>query len=191
MIAKKDLIIVTLVGFILVVTFYPRTTASQSSIASPSEYDPWIDYNDDGTINYLDLYSLAKAYGTLGVPTKKVEVTNWPVSTEVNVWWAEHVGPSDLKYSSTFNASGFGHLHILGNVGLDLVGELGLMISARIWNANHTAWREVRVYSVALTSVYPYVNITIPVPGEEFFFVTYCDSISEGYVYLSFYLTWA
>ena len=191
MIDRKDFVIIILVCFLLAVALYPSITASQNSMASMGGYNPWVDYNDDGKINYLDLYSLAKAYGTTGDPTKDVRVTNWPVSTEVNVWWAEHIGPNDVKYSSTFNASGFGHLHVFGNVGLDLVGELGLIISAKLWNANHTGWREVRVYSVALTSAYPYANITIPVPSEEFFFVTYCNSTSEGYVYLSFYLTWA
>jgi len=70
LIGRKDFIILVLVGFFLAVTLYPRTTSSQS-IASAGGYDPWIDYNDDGKIDYLDLYMLAKAYGTSGTPINK------------------------------------------------------------------------------------------------------------------------
>jgi hypothetical protein len=78
LIDKKDFIIVILVGFMLAVTFYPRITASQSSVASPSEYDPWIDYNDDGKIDHKDLLQFASVYATSGDRTKDVFVTNWP-----------------------------------------------------------------------------------------------------------------
>jgi hypothetical protein len=42
-------------------------------------YDPWLDVNDDGKINMLDLYYPSLSYGTFGDPTKNVNVTNWPI----------------------------------------------------------------------------------------------------------------
>jgi len=34
-------------------------------------YDPWLDYNDDGKIDILDIAATAKAYGTTGTPINK------------------------------------------------------------------------------------------------------------------------
>jgi len=40
--------------------------------SSPAgEYDPWLDINDDGTINILDVANVASAYGTSGTPINK------------------------------------------------------------------------------------------------------------------------
>jgi len=44
------------------------------------EYDPWLDYNEDGIIDVNDLHPLGQSYGSLGNPTKNVNVTNWPSS---------------------------------------------------------------------------------------------------------------
>jgi len=42
--------------------------------ASAAGYDPWLDYDENGIINMLDLYNTAIAYGTTGDPTKNVIV---------------------------------------------------------------------------------------------------------------------
>jgi hypothetical protein len=42
------------------------------------EYDPWLDYNEDGVIDVNDLSPLGDAYGSQGDSTKNVSVTNWP-----------------------------------------------------------------------------------------------------------------
>jgi hypothetical protein len=34
-------------------------------------YDPWVDLNDDGNIDYNDLYTFARAYGSSGTPINK------------------------------------------------------------------------------------------------------------------------
>jgi hypothetical protein len=62
---KKDLIIIILAGFMLIVTLYPRITATTV------EYDPWIDINDDGAINVKDIFAVAKAFGSEGTPINK------------------------------------------------------------------------------------------------------------------------
>ncbi|MGD8545516.1 MAG: hypothetical protein PVH12_05010 [Candidatus Bathyarchaeota archaeon] len=45
-----------------------------SSTVTPGVYDPWIDTNNDGIINYQDLYNLAAIYGTLGTPINKTDL---------------------------------------------------------------------------------------------------------------------
>lgn len=61
------------------------------------EYDPWLDYNEDGKIDIKDLATAAKAYGTLGDPTKNVNITNWPPdytvqTVSINVTWNNYHG---------------------------------------------------------------------------------------------------
>ncbi len=41
---------------------------------SGGEYDPWIDTNDDGIIEILDLTYLGEIYGTAGTPINKTEL---------------------------------------------------------------------------------------------------------------------
>jgi len=41
---------------------------------SGGEYDPWLDYNEDGTIDVNDLSPLGEAYGSSGDPTKNVTI---------------------------------------------------------------------------------------------------------------------
>ncbi|MEM4713380.1 MAG: hypothetical protein QXQ61_02395 [Candidatus Bathyarchaeia archaeon] len=48
-------------------------------------YDPWLDSNEDGRIDMLDMYYTALSYGTTGDPTKNVNVTNWPAEINVRV----------------------------------------------------------------------------------------------------------
>lgn len=66
---KKHFLFSTLISVaLLTIVFAPLT----------SSYDPWIDYNEDGTVDVSDLSSLGQAYGSSGDPTKNVNVTNWP-----------------------------------------------------------------------------------------------------------------
>jgi hypothetical protein len=73
---KNYLIAAVLSAMVLALMFIPMS-GSQSS----KQYDPWLDYNDDGKISLADLVSLAQSYGTTGDPTKNVNVTNWPIAT--------------------------------------------------------------------------------------------------------------
>jgi hypothetical protein len=63
---------IVLTALMLALMFIPMS-GSQST----KQYDPWLDYNDDGKISLADLVSLAQSYGTTGDPTKNVNVTNW------------------------------------------------------------------------------------------------------------------
>jgi len=68
MITKKDFVVV-------IATFCLATTLcmvipTRSSLETNS-YDPWLDINDDGNINILDISSLAIIFGTSGSPVNK------------------------------------------------------------------------------------------------------------------------
>ncbi len=72
MINKKDLIIVALATFCMTaILFMTIPTRSSSTIGG---YDPWVDLNDDGSIDIFDAITLADAYGTKGIPINKTEL---------------------------------------------------------------------------------------------------------------------
>jgi len=80
-ITLSALLNVILTTILLTSMFFTSTTTSRSGnslTTSISEYDPWIDYDDDGKIDHKDLLQLAATYGTTGDPKKNVTVTNWP-----------------------------------------------------------------------------------------------------------------
>jgi hypothetical protein len=191
LIDKKDFIIVILVGFMLAVTLYPRITASQSGVAVAGEYDPWVDYNDDGKIDHKDLLQFASVYGTAGDPTKKVEVTNWPVKRQIPLWYEKPMVPDETLWSSIYNASGFGHIHLVMKAWF-LTGAEELKIELRSHIRGDGGWIEVVALSTTLTESIYERDITLSVPSETFRFRVYSsptttvDSFS-----MSFYLTWA
>lgn len=49
------------------------------------EYDPWLDLNEDGTIDVNDLSPMGQSYGSSGDTTKNVNVTNFPLDDEGNL----------------------------------------------------------------------------------------------------------
>ena len=71
---KKDLMIAVSLTFCLTATLL--MTASTESSSSVSEYDPWVDLNEDGTINILDIANVALAFHTSGDPTRTVNLVN-------------------------------------------------------------------------------------------------------------------
>jgi len=74
MIKKTYLMIlsVAIVSVLLGSLFYNNVILAQTS---GSEYDPWLDYNEDGIIDVHDLSPLGQAYGSSGDPTKNVTTT--------------------------------------------------------------------------------------------------------------------
>jgi len=82
---KKDLIIVALATFCLTATLFMIRTSW-----SGSDWDPWVDIKEDGTVDIYDAISLANAYGTSGDTTKNVTVTNWPVKRTLNASLADN-----------------------------------------------------------------------------------------------------
>jgi len=71
---RKSFVIAILVIFCLTATsLLIIPTRSQTA----GQYDPWLDWNDDGKINLIDVFRTELAFGTSGDPTKPVNVTNW------------------------------------------------------------------------------------------------------------------
>ncbi|HEY4675466.1 MAG TPA: trypsin-like peptidase domain-containing protein [Candidatus Bathyarchaeia archaeon] len=67
---KKHLAAAVLITLFLTVTLF-MILPSRSQVASP-QYDPWVDLNDDGTIDILDIAMLAVNFGTSGNPIDKI-----------------------------------------------------------------------------------------------------------------------
>lgn len=73
--------------------FVSNTILAQTS----GEYDPWLDYNEDGIVDVNDLHSLGFVYGSSGDSTKNVSVTNWPEPQKPT--FAETLVLRGLRYS--------------------------------------------------------------------------------------------
>ena len=69
MITKKDLIIAVIATFCLTSTLFMILPTRSSS--NTEAYDAWLDVNDDGNINILDISSLAIVFGASGNPINK------------------------------------------------------------------------------------------------------------------------
>lgn len=80
---KKDLIIAILGTFCLTSALFMIMPTRSSP--GTKEYDPWLDYNEDGKISLSDLVSLAQDYGATGDPIKNVNVTNFPLDEQGNL----------------------------------------------------------------------------------------------------------
>lgn len=72
-------------AFCLVATllFTAETMSDRSS--GSREYDPWLDYNEDGIIDMADISMNIEAFMTTGNPAKNVTVTNWPITLNVSI----------------------------------------------------------------------------------------------------------
>jgi hypothetical protein len=163
-----------------------------ANLTGAVDYDPWLDVTDDGYGGIDDIVSTAEHFGASGDPTKLCNITNWPISDDVNVWWGESLGTSTTVWSSYYEASGFGDLHLLAHGSGLITGEsVEIKIWGRLVNPTHTASMSILVYSFTLNPTTTTRDITISVPSGEFRFSATTDSTSTVNMYLSFYLTWA
>ena len=51
-------------------------SAPWSGQQANDSYDPWLDYNEDGVIDVLELNRIAEVYGSSGEPTRNVTVSS-------------------------------------------------------------------------------------------------------------------
>lgn len=73
MFKKKYIVIAIGIVCILLGSFFVNNVILAQT--GDSEYDPWLDYNEDGTVDASDLFDLSKAYSSSGNPTKNVTIT--------------------------------------------------------------------------------------------------------------------
>lgn len=143
---------------------------------------------DDGGMPVWPTY-ITGVNATALPETWNVNVTNWPVSTSINVWWNRHLDDESVA-SDIYNANGFGQLHVLMHShGLEIAQTARICIYAMLWNGTHGTGHTPVVAEITLDRDNPDATMTIPVPSDQFFFVA--DSEFECRVSLSFYLTWA
>ena len=143
---RKDLVIAVLLGFFLAVTLYPQVTGV-------GEYDPWSDINSDGKMRVDDILDVALRFGSNGDPTRNVTVVNWPNSSEVTVWYNDHIAPNSFLSTDHISASGFGQLHVIVTAWNLAPGEtLSVEIHSTLWNIAHTLWTSFEVYRITLSS---------------------------------------
>jgi hypothetical protein len=143
MVTKKDLVIAVLATFCLTATiFMVIPTRSQNS-----NYDPWLDTNDDGAINILDISASAKAFLSSGNPTKSVYVTNPSYdaeSTWFNISWSNYTTIWGWTYTpASFDRflGGFSklfiHLYVF-DISPKPLGEMNttVYVSGIAWNSS-------------------------------------------------------
>jgi len=82
---------------------------------SVRQYDPWVDYNGDGTVNYLDVYSLLIAYGMSGDPTKNVTIVGHATKL-LKPAVSASVPPSSSWESGLILIDGYSKVTVLLNV---------------------------------------------------------------------------
>lgn len=163
-------------------------------LAQPGgEYDPWLDFDEGGTVDVNDLSSLGQAYGSSGDPTKDVNVVNWPIQQEVHVWWMENITGLAVLDSGNYNASGFGRLHVLVRIiDLELTETANFAIYGLLYRADHLAYIGHPAYVYQFNSSTSQMkDITLDVPSEIFRFTIFAPSGTKCIAYLSFYLTWS
>jgi len=65
---RKDVLIAVLATFCITsALFAVKPSGSQAS----RQYDPWMDINDDGIIDYMDIVNICRLFGTTGTPINK------------------------------------------------------------------------------------------------------------------------
>jgi hypothetical protein len=69
LVVKKKLLVVALAAFCLAAAFLLASpTRSSTSLGG---YDPWLDVDDNGKINIVDITVIARAFGSSGTPINK------------------------------------------------------------------------------------------------------------------------
>jgi hypothetical protein len=67
MVSKKELMLSVLTVFFLATALFSTVWIA----GSDGDWDPWMDVDENGIVNMLDLYQVAQKYGTTGVPLTK------------------------------------------------------------------------------------------------------------------------
>jgi hypothetical protein len=148
------------------------------------QYDPWLDINDDGVIDGLDLIQGARAFGTAGDPTKPVTVTNlrdYELQTgTVNFSSSYPAG----TFIPTIFCGGYSRISILFAPNLTNLGNG--RVTVYLVSVNWT--QEFPLSSPAVSSDFLYSNINTTISAAEFGWPTaYVTETKAPYCHLCFY----
>ena len=186
---KRDLIVVALTTFCLTATLF---LILPSRSAEP--YNPWADVSGpimgepDGTINMRDINYEILRFSTSGDTTKNVTVTNWPITTQKTVFYQQTISTS----SALYNASGFGHIHLLWDVsGLVDPENLTIRVYSNIYDPEGGGYYTTYLSPMVVTPSNIEGSTSFPVPGEMFGFQMSLAIGTTASVNLAYYLTYA
>ena len=155
-------------------------------MTSSSRYDPWADLDEDGDVDIYDIVDIAGRYGTKGNSTREVNVVSLPVHSTVIV--ADYVFVDTGTFTSpVYNAQGFGKIHVMIYV-QSIAAQEAFDFEIHGHVGGGLSWS---VYSAPLIQGFDHMAFTINVPSENFTFVLNPEGTSNGFLDLSFYLTWA
>jgi len=188
MIKKKYLIVAVLAAFCLTAALFMVVPTR----SLPGSYDARTDVNGDGTIDMADISMGVDGFMTNGDPTLNVNVTNWPKSSDVLIWFNYSLSSGAAVFSNYQQTDGYSTLHMLINVDGLAGGETAtFFVVAPLWNATHTAYYHMPAYNHTFNSTDASSVVSIDVPSETFYFVFNSNIGTTCTVSLSYYLTWA
>ena len=157
-------------------------------LSSSATYNPWVDLDESGDVDIFDVVTLAGSYQTTGDPTKNVHVVNWPVARQQVVWY----GQTSDDYSDWYNASGFGHMHLVWRVRNGLSAGEVVTVETRVHlDGPAGGWTEFPAVATNITAANDRGTLSIPVPAEIFQFHLDIATGTTATVDLAFYLTYA
>ena len=177
---RKDLIIAVLATFCLTSALFMMVPTSSSPTAG--EYDPWLDYNDDGIIDIYDVVATCICYDTTGDPTKPVVVNGYYAKE-----WNETV-ELDENESITYRVSTAGLKTLTLQVSIwptvwihTPSGDYGyanatIIVGGQI--LNRTVWSETKNLDAV---VYSYHFEIWPPPDEPFHYINTDTTLTRVY----------
>jgi hypothetical protein len=179
---RRDIIVTALLTFCLTATLLMVATSRSQ------EYDPWADLNEDGIIDIFDVVGVTGIYETTGDTTKNVNVMNWPLSYQETVFWQQSTG----TYSPLYNASGFGHIHVLWDVS-GLAGSENVTIRgvSEIHDPDGSGYYTTHFLIMVVTSDNIEGSTSFSVPAEFFGFQLVFALGTTASVNLAYYMTYA
>ncbi len=182
---RRDLIIVALTTFCLTATLFMIVPTRS---ADDTNWDPWADIREDGIVDIYDAIMLSNAFGSSGTTPRNVNVMNWPASTQETVFYQQSTG----GYSNLYNASGFGHVHVLWDVS-GLAGSENVTIRgfSEIHDPDGSGYYTTHFIIVVATVDNIEGSSSFPVPGEFFGFHLVFAVGTAASVNLAYYLTYA
>ena len=180
MTTKKDLVIVILATFCLTLTLFTILPTHSSSSTATLEYDPWLDYNDDGRISLQDLVALAQTYGTTGDPTKNVNIGNHTTY--------ESTDGTGIAPSAVWTLVNYTKGYKRVTVAVSSLSNRNVNGEIYFWISGSQGSIQYRVAQFSLLNVYIYYN-TFEVTGSNISIIINNNDALSAIVRVGLYMT--